>query len=92
MQSAFDAIVTGRVQMVMFRDFTRRKAKGLGIAGEVENLADGTVRVRAEGEKEKLEQLIVHLKKGPLLARVRGIEQQWVEPSGQYQGFTIRYT
>ena len=42
-----EAIVSGRVQMVMFRDFAQRKALGLRLCGEVMNLPDGTVRVIA---------------------------------------------
>lgn len=92
MRSAVDVIVSGRVQMVLFRDFAQRKARGLGIVGEVENLPDGTVRVRAEGEKESLERFITHLKRGPLLAKVADVKAEWSEPSGMYTKFLIRYT
>jgi acylphosphatase len=92
MQSAVEAIVSGRVQMVMFRDFAQRKATGFGIVGEVENLADGTVRVRAEGGKGKLEAFIELLKKGPWLAKVENVTVIWTEPSGGYTGFSIRYS
>jgi acylphosphatase len=77
--------------MVMFRDFTRRKARALGLVGEVENKEDGTVSVVAEGEKEKLEALVAHLKQGPLLARVDDVAVEWVEPSGAFGSFSIRY-
>ena len=36
------ATVSGRVQLVMFRDFVQRKASGLKLTGEVQNLPDGT--------------------------------------------------
>ena len=35
-----ECVIIGRVQLVMFRDFARRKARKLGIAGTVENLPD----------------------------------------------------
>lgn len=92
MQSAVDATVSGRVQMVMYRDFVQRKARGLDIVGEVENCADGTVCVRAEGEKAKLDTLVEMLKKGPFLAKVENVSVAWKEPTGNFMSFIIRYT
>lgn len=86
-----EAIVQGRVQMVMYRDFAQRKAKGLGLVGEVENLSDGTVRVIAEGTREKLEHYIKKLHKGPLLAKVEGVSAAWLAPTGAYTSFSITY-
>jgi acylphosphatase len=92
MQSAVDVIVSGRVQMVMFRDFAQRKAKSLGLVGEVENCADGSVCIRAEGDKEKLEKLVVHLKRGPFLSKVENVNVEWKEPTGNFTSFIIRYS
>ena len=91
MQKCLHARVTGRVQMVMFRDFTRRAARRLGLVGEVKNLPDGSVEVCAEGEEQKLNELLLHLKKGPLLARVDDINVEWMEPNGQWKSFDIIY-
>ena len=103
MLSAFDAIISGRVQMVMFRDFTMRRARELHIVGEVENMPDlpappgslrqagGTVRVHAEGEKENLEKLLTLLQNGPLLARVDDIGVSWLKPTGRFDRFSILY-
>jgi acylphosphatase len=90
-QAAFRAIVSGRVQLVMYRDFVRRGARALGITGEVENLPDGTVSVVAEGEKEKLLALVERLKRGSMLARVDSVSVSWQEPSGAFASFSIRY-
>lgn len=86
-----EAIVSGRVQMVMFRDFAERKARGLKIVGEVMNLTDGTVRVVAEGEREKLERYIKKLWHGPLLARVEDVSVSWLPATGAYKKFSITY-
>ncbi len=91
MNSAFVATVSGRVHMVMYRDFTQHSARALGIVGEVKNMPDGTVHVVAEGERGKLEKLIEKLKQGPFLSRVDGVMVQWTEPTGQYTGFPIAY-
>ena len=65
-----ECYVFGRVQMVMFRDFACRKAKGLKLTGAVKNLKGGEVYVIAEGEEEKLRLFLAKLEKGPIFARV----------------------
>ena len=85
------AIVYGRVQMVMYRDFTKRKARTLGLTGTVRNLPDGTVEVIAEGSREKLESLARKLKRGSLLADVTDVETAWSPATGTYADFSIAY-
>ena len=85
-------IINGKVQMIMFRDFIKKKAQTLGIVGTVENLGDGTVEVIAQGKKEKLEKLIGYLHKGPFLARVIRVDTKWREPKESFTGFTIVYS
>lgn len=85
------ALVKGRVQMVMYRDFVQRKARGLGLSGFVRNLVDGSVEVVAQGERAKLEILAAKLKKGSLLSRVESVDLDW-HPIGEVQqGFRIAY-
>lgn len=86
-----EAIVRGKVQMVMYRDFAQRKARSLKLVGEVMNLPDGTVHVIAEGKRESLERYIEKLHKGPLLANVAGVEVSWHIPAGTYTAFSITY-
>ncbi len=86
-----EALASGRVQMVMYRDFAQRKARGLRLVGEVQNLKDGTVRVVAEGPRANLEVYVEKLKKGPLLARVEGVRADFREAAGGYTDFSIRY-
>ena len=85
------AFVSGRVQGVGYRAWTRRTAKELGLKGFVRNLPDGRVEVYAEGEEEALKELLSELYKGPLFARVSGVEYQFTEPRGEYEDFTILY-
>jgi acylphosphatase len=86
-----EAHIYGRVQMVMFRDFTTRKARKLGLVGQVRNLSDGSVHVVAEGDKLALDALVDKLHKGPVLAKVEHIDFAWKEPSGGYTSFDIAY-
>ncbi|MBI4284753.1 MAG: acylphosphatase [Chloroflexi bacterium] len=90
--AALHAIVRGHVQGVFFRAFTVRQATQLGLTGYVRNLPDGDkVEVHAEGERKKLEKLIVSLKVGPPGARVEQVTTRWSEHSGRFAHFDIRY-
>lgn len=83
--------ISGRVQMVMFRDFTQRKARGLGLTGWVRNCDDSTVEVLAQGEEAPLKEFINLLWRGPIMARVRDVQVSWQEPQESFDAFTIAY-
>jgi acylphosphatase len=57
--------VTGRVQGVGFRWFTRDAALRLGVTGWVSNLADGSVAGEAEGSLSHMEEFFAALRRGP---------------------------
>jgi len=88
-RSAFRAVVYGLVQGVNYRYFVQRNAESIGLNGYVQNLDDGSVEVLAEGEKDKLAQLIAKLKAGPRAARVERVDVEWGEYSGKYRDFDI---
>jgi acylphosphatase len=90
-RSAAEILVQGRVQGVGYRAFVQRKAGLLGLAGYVMNLKNGSVRVRAEGLRESIEELIRDLHKGPPLARVEGLIVTWRPPTGRFTSFGVRY-
>ena len=78
-QGCIHAYISGKVQGVWYRAFTREQALALGITGWAKNLADGRVEVMLCGDQGQLQQLLKVLEKGPPLARVTGIEQQALE-------------
>jgi len=80
----------GRVQNVMFRDFIARGARHLGLTGYVRNLDDGSVEFVAQGQKEKLEQLIERARRGSLFSRVDRVEAQWRVPAQSFDGFELK--
>jgi acylphosphatase len=88
---AAEIIVEGRVQGVGFRDYAQRKGASLGLAGYVMNLRDGRVRVRAEGARETIEDLVRDLQKGPPLSQVSHVRVTWLPPTGRFASFGIRY-
>jgi len=81
--------VRGLVQGVGFRWQARRRADALGLCGTVGNLADGSVRIVAEGERAELEALLAWARHGPPHARVDGLEAVWGEAAGGLAGFAI---
>ena len=83
--------IEGRVQLVMFRDFAQRKARGLDINGWVKNLDDGTVEVVAQGSPDALKAYIEKLHEGSILSRVDSVSVEWRAPSGQFDDFRIMY-
>jgi acylphosphatase len=91
MQERLEAIVRGRVQMVMYRDFAMRKARSLKLVGEVQNLSDGTVRVVAEGSREKLDAYVKKLWSGSILSKVEHVEVTFMKAKGGYISFDITY-
>lgn len=91
MNERLEAIVRGRVQLVMYRDFAQRKASGLKLVGTVRNLPDGTVEVVAEGPREKLETYLTKLRQGSLLSHVERVDALWKQATGEFSQFRIRY-
>lgn len=85
------ATVSGRVQGVMFRNYTQKAAERLELTGFVKNQSDGTVFVRAQGKGSALEELIAALKEGPKFARVDDVSVSWHEPDKTCSDFHIEY-
>jgi len=83
--------ITGKVQMVLFRDFVQRKARSLGVVGQVRNANGGSVYVVAQGAEEDLEKLVSHLHKGPFMARVANVKVRWRNPQEKFLDFKIVY-
>lgn len=89
-QERLSARITGRVQGVGFRNFTRTRAHRLGVTGWVRNERDGSVRVEAEGEREALDALVEAVRQGPRMARVENVDVDWEDATGEFEGFRVR--
>jgi acylphosphatase len=62
--------VTGRVQGVSFRAWTKSEADARGLAGWVRNEADGSVSALIQGPADAVAEMLEVVEKGPALARV----------------------
>ena len=63
-------LVTGRVQGVGFRYMTWRLADELGLVGQVENLADGRVKITVPGPAKTVKHFLKEVAAGPSPAAV----------------------
>lgn len=81
--------VEGQVQGVGFRFYSHRLASGLNLKGWVKNDYDGSVVVRAEGDRSQIEELISGLKVGPRTAIVNDVKITWLPFSGKFKDFEI---
>jgi acylphosphatase len=84
------AVIRGEVQGVGFRWSVQRKAVELGLTGYAENLPDGSVRVEAEGEPNRLDELESFLHQGPHWAEVASVDSQRVPATGEFRRFEAR--
>ncbi|HET9354951.1 MAG TPA: acylphosphatase [Sphingomicrobium sp.] len=82
--------ITGHVQGVFFRAWTREQADRLGVTGWVRNCADGSVEAHVEGGETAVEQMIALLRVGPPAALVEGVDSVETEPNGS-EGFAVRH-
>ena len=86
-QVRLTAWVEGRVQGVGFRWWVRSRALELGLLGLAENLADGRVKVVAEGARQGCEHLLGLLEAGQTPGRVRRVTARWSAAAGGLSGF-----
>ena len=91
MNKRIECLVSGRVQMVMYRDFSQRKGTDLGLKGTVQNIKGGKVIVIAEGDVDKLKVFLELLHKGPIFAKVVDIDVKWSDARNEFKGFSIVY-
>lgn len=82
-------IISGKVQGVFYRATCQEVAESYSLKGWVRNLPTGQVEVLAQGEKEKIEKLIMWCKKGPSGAKVSGVNIEWQEVSEELGNFSI---
>ena len=89
-ESCVEVYVSGRVQGVYFRQFTKDVAIDLGIVGYVQNLPDGRVRAVAKGNHDNIELFVKQLRTGPKMANVETLNSKWYDSDESFDDFSIR--
>ena len=82
--------ITGRVQGVFYRAWTREQAERLGVAGWVRNCPDGHFEAHVEGDQAAVEQMIERLRDGPPAASVENL-RVWDADTFDFDGFEVRH-
>ena len=84
--------ISGRVQGVFFRAYTRDAALAEGgISGWVRNLANGRVEAVFEGDEDKVARMVDWCREGSPFGRVDRVDVQEEAYRGEFEGFDIRY-
>jgi len=82
-------LISGRVQGVGFRYFTRKNAQKIGVSGFVKNLPDGDVEVAFRGSPGQIQHMENLITNGPPGSKVNKIEE--LEPTGEeFTEFSVR--
>ena len=84
--------VTGRVQGVFFRAFTKKTADNCAIKGWVKNLPDRRVEALAIGAEDKINDFLDNLRAGPPASRVDDVDVTVMAPDDteeRYDDFQI---
>ncbi len=82
-------LISGHVQGVGYRAFTKNCAEQLGICGWVRNLEDGRVEALLQATEEEWRALEKLLLQGPRLSQVTGVELQLVQYKQEFVVFEI---
>ncbi len=86
-----ECIVKGRVQGVGYRASVMRAAIRLPITGWIKNQLNDTVKCVAEGSEAVLKTLIDILHEGSAVSHVDEIHIDWLEATGEFNRFQVRY-
>ena len=89
MHKTAEILVSGYVQAVGYRLYTKRYADQLGLTGSVQNLTDGNVRVVASGAEEDLARFIERLREGPRAAIVKDVKVTWKKAEKTFREFVM---
>ncbi|WP_340106609.1 acylphosphatase [Rhodohalobacter sp. 8-1] len=92
-QSKKHVRLSGRVQGVGFRHFTKQNAQRLNINGWVKNLPDGDVEAVFVGEEDNVNKMLEEMKKGPRSARVDdlSVDESSDKLDETFSGFSVRH-
>ena len=83
--------VSGLVQGVAFRHYTKLQADRTGITGWVRNRPDGTVESMISGTEKQIEEMVAWLHVGPPAARVSEVTVIELQDADPYSAFDILY-
>jgi acylphosphatase len=84
-------LISGKVQGVFFRDFLKQHASKMGLKGYAKNLHDGKLAVVVQGDDKTIAELVKLCQRGPIFAKVSGVDVKEEETTEEFEYFDIRY-
>ncbi|NIA72131.1 acylphosphatase [Pelagibius litoralis] len=91
MTKALHVVISGRVQGVWFRGWTRQAAASFGLDGWVRNRRDGSVEAVFSGDAKKVEAMLQACWQGPDRARVTTVDSSVYDDKVE-PGFVVKTT
>ena len=79
-------LIEGRLHGINFRFQTQQQATRLGLTGFVRNLSDGRIEIEAQGDQDKVEQLLAWCEQD----NIKTILFRYDEPTKGYTDFMMR--
>jgi len=86
----YNVFISGKVQLVGFRSYIKKKADELGIKGWIRNLDDGRIEAVFEGEENNVKIILEYCKKGPISAEVKNLDMKKEEYKNEFKDFEIK--
>ena len=90
-EKRYKLTISGKVQGVGYRQFTRQHAIRLTLTGWVRNEHNGDVQAEAQGTSSQLEELFTVCQQGPPWSRVDAVRMEEIEVQENESGFIITY-
>lgn len=90
MKTRATILVRGDVQEAGYRSVVFDIARKLGLAGFVENLHDGRVRIVCEGKKEAIVELCDRIRIKDEYINVTSVRKSFSKPKGEFKVFEVR--
>ena len=90
-EKAVRARITGKVQGVFFRAWTRERAQKKSVRGWVKNCADGSVEAVFVGSARAVDDMIAACRTGPQKARVETMDTEPADAAAAPTQFEIRH-
>lgn len=84
--------ISGVVQGVAFRHYTREAARKIGVTGWVRNLPNGNVEAVFEGTPENVMEAVNWCRQGPPSARVDEVKVMDEDYTGEFSSFEVSFT
>jgi acylphosphatase len=83
-------LIEGRLQGANFRLNTQSRAHQLGLFGFIRNLSDGRIEIEAQGDEDKVEEMLSWCQEEPHSSQIRSILFRHDEPINRYSDFEVR--